>query len=84
MKLKRERTIPREGPLCVDCGRPTPPRSNWTRALAKLPIAARFLSNHHYRCRRCYRRRRRNDRRAPGGDGASKSLGEQNRPKTRR
>ena len=58
MKPKRVRAVAREGPPCIDCGRPTPPRSNWSRLLWWGRA-----DPHHHRCRRCYRRWRANDRR---------------------
>ena len=63
MKQKRDRTIPREGPPCQRCGRPTQPRTNWQRVMAFLPVTGRFTSDHHHLCRRCYRKSRPNDRR---------------------
>ena len=58
MKQKRSRAIPREGPPCRLCGRPTQRRNNWTRLTAVLPMAERFKSRHHHLCRRCFRRQR--------------------------
>ena len=58
MKPKRVRAVAREGPPCIDCGRPTPPRSNWSRLLWWGRAGP-----HQHRCRRCYRRWRANDRR---------------------
>ena len=83
MKHERTRTIPREGPPCQRCGRPTQPRTNWQRVMAFLPVTERFLSDHHHLCRRCYRKSRPNDRRTMPGLGVPRPPpGAQNRPKT--
>ena len=66
MKRKRDRATQREGPPCRRCGRPTPPRTNWARLAAVLPVAERFKSQFHHLCRRCFRKQRPNDRRPRG------------------
>ena len=64
MKQKRDRAIPREGPPCRRCGRPTQPRSNWERLTIKLPWAEWVARLYHHLCTRCYRKMRPNDCRA--------------------